>query len=85
MYTLLSRQALSPIGLLSIKTEKLGIEPKTHGLSVIHFAVNFFGQEALNNVALPTELLFSLVGPLGFEPRKQEPKSCVLPLHHGPI
>ena len=24
------------------------------------------------------------VGPPGFEPRKTEPKSVVLPLHHGP-
>ena len=29
--------------------------------------------------------LFSLVGLLGFEPRKTESKSVVLPLHHNPI
>ncbi len=25
------------------------------------------------------------VGPLGLEPRTTEPKSAVLPLHHGPL
>ena len=29
--------------------------------------------------------MFLFVGPPGFEPRKTEPKSVVLPLHHGPF
>jgi hypothetical protein len=43
-----------------------------------------FGGNKRGQTSVKTDLS-SLVGLLGFEPRKTESKSVVLPLHHNPI